>query len=266
MKRINSLIMVVVMVLVVSLCASFTACNGNIGDRVTDPSTRETLPGNIGAVTDPNQTINTMETETTSTTAPTGKYTYTVYAGTQYETTLSMDINIDDYLIDVSWSEAKFFSIGNMMKNLGWYVNGDPKADDNTKVVYDAYLYSDSQAVYRFGDDYGETTSLGAPQMFSFTYHIAPLDDYMSDKYTDADRSTSDNYYGIIVQFGKHTDDLSYVSFNNGKVAISRDDAIIIAYVFASAIDRPGENPFYGTPLANAMTSRADRYLTYSLP
>jgi hypothetical protein len=99
---------VVIATLVIALCAPFVACSNQHDDR-TDLTTRTTESELKPGLSEPNQTINTMSpdqtTESAGTTessvAQTGKYTYTVYAGTQYETTLSMDINIDD--IGMAW-------------------------------------------------------------------------------------------------------------------------------------------------------------------
>ena len=61
---------IIAALLITGIMFTFAACkNGSqVDDRVTNPGTRETEPGNIGAVTEPNQTINTMlPSETTAT-------------------------------------------------------------------------------------------------------------------------------------------------------------------------------------------------------
>lgn len=272
MKKINSLIKVVAMMVIVSLCASLvTACNQK--DDRTDFTTRETETQFQPGVDEPNQTINTVDptetaTSTESTPAPAGKYTYTVYAGTEYETTLSMDVNIDDYLMDVD-EAVPFFSIGLLEKDLGWLKNGDPNFDSQTQsLLYYAYIYGDTQMVWRGGDTYQDTNNpSGYPQMYSFNYHLAPISDYKANARTNDEIKSSDANYGIIVQFCQHSDSICYSTvMNSSSVGISRDDAIIIAYVLSSAITRPGENPFVGTNLEKALSMNSTDYLSYTLP
>lgn len=266
MKKINSLIKVVSVMVIVSLCASLvTACNGQKDDR-TDFTTRTTETVYDPNISEPNQTIDTMSPDKTtetagSTTAPTGKYTYTVYAGTEYETTLSMDINIDDYLID-SGKKSPFFSTGYICDTLGWTMEGDP-------LMYFAYIYGDTQMVLRYDGVFGSADNpSGYEQLYGFSYHLAPIDNYLANAKTSDEIKTSDLNYGIYVTFCQHSDSLCYYTAGDKERAsgISRDDAIIIAYVLSSAITRPGENPFVGTNLEKAITGQSDAYITYTLP
>jgi hypothetical protein len=180
-----------------------------------------------------------------------------------------MDINIDDYLINVDWTDLSYFSIGQLKTALGYLKNGDPNFDSQKqKCTYATYLYDDAQMVWCDGDNYSDSSnSTGYPQMGSFTYHFAPLSDYNADARSKGEIQASKKNYGIYVTFGQHSADLCYLTTNNGdRVALSRDDAIIIAYVLSSAISHPGENPFYGTNLEKASTSVSDNYIFYTLP
>ena len=273
MKKINSLIKVVSVMVIVSLCASLvTACNGQKDDR-TDFTTRTTETVYDPDISEPNQTIDTMSPDKTtetagSTTAPTGKYTYTVYAGTEYETTLSMDINIDDHLID-NGEKSPFFSVGYLGDALGWIGNGDPNYDGKDPLIYYAYVYGDTQMVFRYEDTFGSADNpSGFAQLYGFSCHLAPISDYLADARTSEEIKTSDANYGIYITFGQHSDSLCYHTAGNKGIAsgISRDDAILIAYIFASAITRPGENPFVGTNLENAIVRQSEDYLVYNLP
>ena len=275
MKRLtNSIIKVTSVIIAASLCASLvTACDGQKDDR-TDFTTRTTESELKPGLSEPNQTIDTMNPDQTTETAgssavQTGKYTYTVYAGTEYETTLSMDVNIDDYIWENSGEKVPFFSIGKLELDLGYLFNGDPNFDSSTQsCVYAAYIYGDTQMVWRDGDAYKNTDNpSGYPQMYSFNYHLAPISNYDGNARSFEEVHSSDSYYGIIVQFSQHSDDICYYTvLNSSKVGISRDDAIIIAYVLSSAITRPGENPFVGTNLEKALSMNSDYYLSYTLP
>ena len=268
MKRLDSLFKVVAMMVIVSLCASLvTACDGQKDDR-TDFTTRETEVQTKSTIDEPNQTINTVDPDKTepvgtteSSVAQTGKYTYTVYAGTEYETTLSMDVNIDDYILNVEGEKSPFFSVGLLWEALGYQSHGK-----GSSFLYASYAYSDAQMVWRYGDCYGnKDNSVGYVQLCSFMYHKAPLDNYEASANPGYSNNHSD--YGIYVTFSQHPDDLCYYTFFPGSaVAISRDDAIVITYVLSSAISRPGENPFAGTNLEKAQSTNSEDYLSYLLP
>ena len=272
MKKINSLFKVVAMMVIVSLCASFvTACNGQKDDR-TDFTTRETETQFQPGIDEPNQTINTVDptetaTSTESTPAPAGKYTYTVYAGTEYETTLSMDVNIDDYIVEIKGLNSPYFDVRALLKGLGWFGNGDPNYDWSViPNLYSSYVYDDAQMVWRYGDCYSSKDNpVGFEQLCSFMYHKAPLDNYEAS----ANPSSGNDplKYGIYVTFSQHPDDLCYSTcFPGSTAAISREDAIVIAYVLSSAISRPGNNPFVGTNLEKAQWQSSGDYLSYLLP
>lgn len=277
MKRLNSLFKVVAMMVIVSLFASLvTACDGQNDDR-TDFTTRETETGLMPNVSEPNQTINTVDptetaTATESTPAPAGKYTYTVYAGTEYETTLSMDVNIDDYILNVEGESVPFFSIGCLWEDLGYLVDGSYKPSEydwTNSPVYESYAYGDTQMVFRFNGPYSNSDNpSGYPQMYNFDYHLAPISNYEANANTIEKVQSSEANYGVIVQFNQHPEDICYYTSgcNGFAEGLSREDAIIIAYVLSSAITRPGENPFIGTNLEKAQTMNADYYLTYTLP
>ncbi len=271
MKRLDSLFKVVAMMVIVSLCASLvTACDGQKDDR-TDFTTRETEVQTKSTIDEPNQTIETVDPTATSATestpAPAGKYTYTVYAGTEYETTLSMDVNIDDYIMAVEGSDSPYFNARILMKDLGWLGNGDPNYDwSRIPSLYSSYVYDDAQMVWRYGDCYSDKNNpVGKYQLCSFIYHKAPLDNYEASANPSSGNDPLN--YGIYVTFSQHPDDLCYATnFPGSSACISREDAIIIAYVLSSAISRPGNNPFVGTNLEKAQWQSSGDYLSYLLP
>lgn len=245
-----------------------SACNS----AATSTTKGSEEPGKSTAATTAAANETTKSSESGSNAAPdsSGKYTYTVYANTQYETTLSMDVDIEKYLIKVSWSDVQFFSIGYLAEALGWYDNGNPNNDwGKEPMYYCTYPYdNDTQMVLTCGDNYKDSNNAtGYPQMGSFFYHLAPKSDFNASARSKDEIKTSHKNYGINVIFGQHSSDLCYTAINNGdKVSISRDDAIVLAYIFSSAISKPGENPFFGTNLDNAIESVSDTHILYRLP
>ena len=243
-----------------------SACNS----AATSTTKGSEEPGKSTAATTTAANETTKSSESGSGAAPdsSGKYTYTVYAGTEYETTLLLNFDIDKYLITKN-RKVPFFSKGYLMEDLGWNNNGDPNDGFNSRTYYCAYFYdNNTQMIWICGDNYKDSNNATSyPQMGSFTYHLAPMSDFDADARTKEEIQSSEKNYGIYVTFGQHSDALCYTTVNNGdEVGISRDDAIIIAYVLSSAISKPGENPFYGTNLENTKTSVADRYIMYTLP
>ncbi len=281
MKNLAKLICIVMALsMVMSLmtaCTSNTTFGSQADDR-TALTTRQTETGLMPDISEPNQTSQTTRT-TKAGKDYSGKYTYTVYAGTKYETTLSMDINIDDYLIN-NGEKSLFFSTGYICEALGWNMNGDPNFDGSSSLKYFAYVYGETQMVFeyniRYADKESNQNKTGYPQLQSFDYHLAPISDYRKYARTLEETRSSALNYGIVVHFQKHYDDVCYhtAAGGNGTVGISRDDAIIIAYVFSAAITRPGENPFVGTNLEKAQIKTdysyrnidPDYHLVYKLP
>ena len=244
-----------------------SACNSTASS--TTKANNE--PGKTEAETSADASETTKASENDKGAAPdsTGKYTYTVYAGTEYETTLKMDIDLDKYLLNIK-DKSQFFSTGYLCIDLGWIANGDSNwTEKDDPLMYYAYVYGDTQMVFRYEDPFGSKDNpSGYEQLYGFSYHLAPIDNYLADAKTNEEIKTSDLNYGIYVTFRPHSDALCYHTAGNKSRAsgISRDDAILIAYLLSSAVTHPGENPFVGTNLQKAVVSRSEDYFIYNLP
>lgn len=242
-----------------------SACNSTASS--TTKANNE--PGKPEAETsaDASETTKTSESDKGATPDPAGKYTYTIYAGTEYETTLSMDVNIDDYITEKPNLSTPFFSYALLAEDLGWLPNGDKNSDKQP--YFYSYPYGDTQMVWRNADGAypNANNPSGYPQIYGFDYHLAPISNYEASARTTEEIATSHLNYGIIVQFRQHPDAICYHTVqNSSRVGVSKDDVIIMAYVLSSAITRPGENPFVGTNLEKAQSMNSDKYLTYTLP
>ena len=199
-----------------------------------------------------------------------GDNVYTVYEGTEYETKIGLALKIENYLIDNPGELVPFFSIGYLAKDLGWHQNGNPNFNPRSELfTHFSHSYSDQTQIVFIGvSNYSESTNLSAhPQMKSFEYHLAPEGKGKYKQYAKKKAGSSKKNLGISVKFKEHPEKICYYTSNKLKAAgISKDDAVIIAYVLASAVVKPGENPFVGTRLEKAKTSETGDYIEYTLP
>ena len=262
MKKTN-ILKVVVIVIAVFVCFFMTACKKNEAS-----ATAEATSGSV-IETDEAEVDESVEESATAneTTAPAaeGMYTYTIYEGTENEMTLSMDVNIDDYIISTSYTDS-FFSMGQMARSLGWLPNGDANFDSSSDVLlYYSYDYGDgTQMIFRGGENYSDNAFLDRPQIESYSVHLAPIESYMECFYSG---DVEDNLTGITVDMGRHYEDLSIITTNRDfACAASRDDIVIIAYIFWSASEHPGENCFYYSPLHEHFSAGGEDYTNYYLP
>jgi len=255
---------VVVVVITVFVCFFMTACKKNEASATAEATSGSVIETDEAEVDESAE--ESVTTDETTAPAAEGMYTYTIYEGTENEMTLSMGVNIDDYVISNSYTD-RFFSIYNMATDLGWLPNGDPNFEvTDSGLVYYSYDNGDgTQTVFTGAYNYtDENTPMGFPQINSYNVHFTPLNDTSVSAYPED--GLTDNHRSINVITNQHYDDLSYVTLNAGAVAASRDDIVVIAYIFWSASVHPGENCFYYCDLANLETSRTSGNATYTLP
>ena len=261
MKKTN-ILKVVVIVIAVFVCFFMTACKKNEASATAEATSGSAIE------TDEAEVDESVEGSVTAdeTTAPAaeGMYTYTIYEGTENEMTLSMDVNIDDYVISNSYTD-KFFAINRLAADLGWLANGDPNYDSsNGAPTFFCYVNGDgTQTVFMGAYNYtDENTPMGFPQINSYNVHIAPLGNWQGLSYPDG---SEERHLGINVTTSQHYDDLEYLTFNSSIAAASRDDIVIIAYIFWSTSVNPGENCFYNCALNDFRVS-STAYVSYELP
>ena len=252
MKKTNILIKAIGMMVIFSLCLPMTACGKNNNQEARDSEvsvSAETEMSEVANVSDESADLS-AETEEATTSTAAGMYTYTIYEGTENEMQLSMDVNIDDYINDDG-----FFSVGYMAEDCGWINH-----DGGDYYTYDCN--NGTQMVFRPAYNYSETTPMGYPQIESYNVHVSPSEDINVLTYP---AGSEERYLGIDVVIGQHYDDLSLTAVNNVLVAVSRDDVIIMTYIFWSANVYPGENCFSHCELSNFRVS-STAYIQYYLP
>ena len=226
------------------------------------------LNGTAKYTTVPTEPIATVSPETSVTSD--GLYVYTVYPGTAYEQTFTMDINIDDYL------SGDKFDLPRLLSQLGWdlydmdgmhtYNNyGELKAatrvDNGIETQF--YFGSVNPAEEQFcgftlkfvkphaqGDPYYETEPYYSIEDCSGNYELYDVDMHYDEHEIE--------YY--VKGFGI-TDSLNY--------GLSYSDIVILVYAlsFASDSNNAGKNPFIYTTLeGSAWDSSYGCTVFYDMP
>jgi len=239
---------------------SLTACNGNSGN--TEPqqnagiSTRgdqeiSQIPG--PGVDEPHQEIDpganiaepTDEPIATSEpVAQSGTYSYTVYGKT-----LSMDINIEDYIL-TSNKGNKFFLIYDLARSLGW------TTDRNDDDPYDAC--SAESYFYKDGD---MTTWIQLDCYRNDNQQLMIFD----GRHVHDDLTTYSGYRTFVCYFSEHNCDYR---LNGLGWSLSYDDIVILSYTLWLASTNPGEDPLLSGFGENFeyIKSRSSNVYEYNLP
>lgn len=251
MKRTKIHNKVVNLLVIASLCASFTACNNQKDDRI-EPTTRVTESENNGYISEPNQSIAssvaTTESESseTATTAPsnTGAYTYTAY-GYQF----TMDVNIDDYIFESSTVGYNFFDLYYLARDYGWTPyrpDGDTSYDDDksTTVKWYEYDIGDGKIIkLQCGWDGSTSNPTGRPQLNFLSYLFRFASDGSECYEVDGNKL----HWPVILSMPFHSPEAEWYGLygaGTASASITREDAILLAYLVTVGPQCQGENPF----------------------
>ena len=238
MKKVVSIVLVAMMVICLAGCGSNTEQKD---EKVTTEDLGEEQDHvNIG-VDEANQEIEgevdlttEEDTEASSSSSNSGKYTYEAYG-----VEVSMDINIDDYITTTN-EGLPFFKLLALANDCGWQCL-DEDGD------YKAYVYKngdmDINLRYAYFDDSvgGNSYNISDQHQISdIDYKFTKTSDYLSDYYDDG--HSNEAHGNLDIDFSKHYPDCQYIV--PGVATMSRDDIIIIAYLFSFVKSHTGENPF----------------------
>ena len=190
----------------------------------------------------------TTEEETTQPTVDNGSYKYTIYDGVE----VSLPFDIEDY-IEKRSSGNLCLKVYYMATDCGW-----TSIDDSDTYFY--YDCGDYYIYFRHGDRYEEecvdfptaSEDYHVYQLKSFDYWFSPPSE--PDKYYyDTKPYENQLNSSIVVKFMMHFDknELVYAGTSPNSV-LSRDDAILLAYVLSFAKNHPGENPLYYLDFSNS--------------
>lgn len=213
--------------------------------------TEEEIKGNVD---EPSQEIDegalipedTTEANSEQPTVDNGSYKYTIYDGIE----VSLPFDIDDYIITASHGEPGL-KVYYMATDLGW----TSIEDSDTYFYYDCgdyYIYFKHDECYDEECNFpGAWENSDIEQIKSFSFWFSPPNE-RGEYYYSTLPSEDVLHSSIEVYFDKHYDKLEYVYLGTNTTALSRDDAILIAYVLSFAKNHPGENPFYYLDLSNS--------------
>lgn len=201
---------------------------------------------------DPTEEPTTEEPTEEPTSQPqTGAYTYNVYGYT-----ISMDVNVDDYIS--SGDSGKVFKLARMAYDLGWAGNDIYTAVDSS----DYRSYSSEWYAHHDGDittriDLGYYNEEQVPGRDGSQFRT------LSIIYPNS----GVNEVSTACTFAKHYDDCEYMISGTGWYA-SYEDIVMITYIFWSAANNPGVSPMistFGTD-SSFVSSYTSTTIEYSLP
>ena len=249
-RYLNLAVKTVSAALLVSMCASIAACDINPTD--TDPTTEtETTP----TTTETTETTETTTEATTTETEPevtgpdfTQQYTYRVFNDHQHSMLISMNVDIDQYL--VTNGDKQVFELYRLASDLGWLEKGLYSYDDyvaaveadpkQTKIGHSnwfEYKYSDHKAVFTISEYIEDIKAVKSRQVSWISLEYQKND--LGMPYFD-DNKTNKAHKKVELCFNKHYKKLDYY-IDNDRCACSRDDAIVIAYVLWTFTNSPDD-------------------------
>lgn len=192
-------------------------------------------------------------------TQPQGAYTYNVYGYT-----ISMDINVDDYIT------GDWFLLAEMAYDLGWA--GDDiytAVDTSDPTTYSSqwFAHHDGDIMTRIDLGYYNEEQIPGTSGYQFrTVNVRFLTNSSSNYYTAGDSDIL--HRNLTCDFGKHYSDCEYKLNGTGWYA-SYEDIVMITYMFWSAAENTGNNPLvpvFGTDSGTFGASVDSSTISYSFP
>lgn len=230
-------------ILIASIGASLASCK-------TEPTVTTT-----SELTTTTTTTETTEETTTETEPPTPtplftkSYTYTLFEDNDDPLTLTMNIDIDDYL--KSTENGEVFELFRLASDLGWlemgmYTYEDYQAamaedPDQQKIGYSnwfTYDYGDHCSVFSIAVWIDDIEEYGEPQLSLATFEYRK-NDLLLPYFDD---SLDNPYHGtVILNFRRHFS-LAEYHVESQHCRCSRSDAILLAYSLWCITNSPDDN------------------------
>ena len=224
------------LLLTACLCASAASCGTEPSESTTESTSVTTASETTTVTTTSETTTETTETE------PAGpdfskSITYNLFPGTIDDMTISMNVNIDEYI--TSDGDKEVFELYRLASDLGWlekgaytyddYIEAVKANPDQTKIGHSnwfEYKYGDHRAVFTISEYIEDIEKFDSRQVswISFEY----LRNDLGMPYFE-DSGSNYGHGKVLYGFKKHYDKLCYLVSGQHCVC-SREDAIIIAY------------------------------------
>ena len=264
---------VVSLMLITALIAMATACNeagnGQIDDRV-EVTTRDTAEQIIeNDIKEPNQSIVTIETTTEATTeetteattvettaappvtAVTGEFDMALYEGTEYQTTIYMDLN-PVYFVSAPYGDEAIYPLQTweLADQYGWLEDGqwnlydlydDISTDRGTFTLGYSPVYTyqcDGYRVYMYVEYYDDLVfgPHGESQIKSISVSYV-----QNDSTEPAFENPGPEQMDVIFNFAQHPDDCEYIC-SPKPFGGSFNDIIIYQYIIWACSQYPGDS------------------------
>lgn len=190
------------------------------GDPIDEPN--QEIDEGVNLPTDTEEDTEEVTTEAPSNPQPQGKYTYTIYDGIE----ISMDVNVDDYIAPNN-KGVPYFKIYYLAEDLGW--EETKPNDDGFGQQFDYHTSSGPVVQFYVAADNEKPDGWNENRLSMIAYHFtdgAPSYDfyYSLDDIKDNQKRRSLFIY-------ENANPVDYGLPGGFGSAISRDDAIMIAYL-----------------------------------
>ena len=220
---------------------------------------------------EPNQTlpsdVNISETSETTEQPQPGKYTYTVYEGTQYEETFTLDVNIDEYFYVAEGNGERYFDLPRLCYDLGcFYIQGS----DGNPLPIDGGDHS-GQVISYYDENLDMNIQIRPEGKTSNKCYSQITVQFLSssfDRYYDDSIFEQYEYYDANVDFKGNQERYARIDgLNHYSIGLSYDNIVVLVYTMNFLKDNPGKNPFYYTSWQNSCSGLdGEYYMGYDLP
>jgi len=265
LKKVVSIIIIAGIAISLTACPADTVESGSqIDDRI-EASTRTTETNPTASFSEPQQSIadttaTTPSETTTEATEPEptynitdveGEYVYTIYQGTEYETTLKMSSSVEFFLRDPDgycggstyWRIQEFADYHNWLED-GKYtledIENDNRDDIGTYTIGYSNIYMIPCGDYRC---YLEINYYDAPESESWKGQIKSITVryIQNDSMEPAFANPIPEQMDVVINFGEHPENYGY-QCDYKKFGGSFEDIVVLQYVFCTVSENPGDS------------------------
>ncbi len=212
------------------------------GDPIDKPN--QDIEEEINLLTDTVEDNEDATTEADDNSQSQGTYTYTIYDGIE----ISMGVNLDDY-IRINKKGDKFFNIYDLARNLGWeIVNPD---DDGYSRSFE-YKTTSGPYIDFIIQTIGSADTPDGWESYDFSgihdviYDFTEGSPYYHMYYSEDEAINNKEHSGSHIDMHNYECDGEYYGMGGAiRATVSRDDAIMMAYLLWEAQEYDGASKVY---------------------